>query len=219
MVRRISGRPSWLSVVAAVAALAIALPVTAQSTGMVKGLVQDDKGQPVEGAKVTIEMNGGTGRRYETKTDKKGQYMQIGLGSGQYRLKAEKDQLASAPATVTVRANTTQEANLMLGIASAAASKEAAAKTAELKKSFEDGVALSSAGKHQEAIEKFMAGAALSSTCYEKGNLSTMTQLRASPTTSTPCQKLEVARSTLCGVSLNCFRSCDRGAVPCTKIG
>ncbi len=167
MVRRISGRPSWLSVVAAVAALAIALPVAAQSTGMVKGLVQDDKGQPVEGAKVTIEMNGGTGRRYETKTDKKGQYMQIGLGSGQYKLKAEKDQLASAPATVTVRANTTQEANLMLGIASAAASKEAAAKTAELKKSFEDGVALSSAGKHAEAIEKFMAGAALSPTCYD----------------------------------------------------
>ena len=32
------------------------------------------------------------------------------------------------------------------------------------------------------------------------GSLSTMTQLSASPTTSTPCQKLDVANSTACGV-------------------
>jgi uncharacterized GH25 family protein len=83
MVRRISGRPAWLFIIAAVAALAIVRPVAAQSTGMVKGTVSDDKGQPVEGAKITIEMTGGTGRRFETKTDKKGQFMQIGLGSGQ----------------------------------------------------------------------------------------------------------------------------------------
>ena len=88
MVRRICGRPSWLFIVVAVAALAVARPVAAQSTGMVKGMVSDDKGQPVEGAKITIEMTGGTGRRYETKTDKKGQYMQIGLSSGQYKITA-----------------------------------------------------------------------------------------------------------------------------------
>lgn len=167
MVRRICGRPSWLPIIVAVAALAVASPVVAQSTGMVKGVVNDDKGEPVEGAKITIEMNGGTGRRYETKSDKKGQYMQIGLTSGQYKITAEKDKLGSAPATVTVRANTTQEANLMLGIASAAATKEAAAKTEELKKLFEEGVALSSAGKHNEAVEKFTAGAAISPTCYD----------------------------------------------------
>ena len=41
------------------------------------------------------------------------------------------------------------------------------------------------------------------------GSLSMMTQLSASPTTSTPCQKLDVANSTACGVSRNCLSSCD----------
>lgn len=167
MVRRTNGRPNWLSVFAVLAALALAVPAFAQSTGMVKGMVTDDQGQPVENAKVTIEMTGGTGRRFETKTDKKGEFIQIGLASGAYRVTAEKDKLASAPAPVNVRANTTQQANLMLGVASAAASKEALAKTAELKKVFEEGVALSSAGNHDQAIEKFTAAAALSPTCYD----------------------------------------------------
>ena len=35
------------------------------------------------------------------------------------------------------------------------------------------------------------------------GSLSMMTQLRASPTTSTPCQKLDVPSSTACGVLRN----------------
>ena len=167
MVRRINGRPTWLSMLAIVAALAVAAPVAAQSTGMVKGVVTDDKGQPVEGAKVTIEMTGGTGRRFESKSNKKGEYIQIGLNSGAYKITAEKDKLGSAPVTVNVRVNQPAEANLILGMASAAASKDAAAKLAELKKIFDEGVALSSAGKHSEAVEKFNAAAALSPTCYD----------------------------------------------------
>ncbi len=165
MVRRISGRPSWLSILTAVAALAIAVPAAAQ--GIVKGSVTDDKGQPVAGAKITIEMDGGTGRRYEVKSDNKGQYLQIGLATGQYKVTAEKDSLASAPATVRVRAATTQNANLVLGVASAAATKETAAKNAELTKAFDEGNALSAAGKHSEAIEKFTAGTALNPNCFD----------------------------------------------------
>ena len=100
MVRRISGRPSWLFTVALIASLMAAVPAFAQSTGMVKGVVNDDKGQPVADAKVTIEMTGGTGRKFETKTNKKGEYIQIGLASGAYKVTAEKDKLGSAPATV-----------------------------------------------------------------------------------------------------------------------
>jgi len=102
MVRRINGRPTWLSMLAIVALLATAVPVAAQSTGMVKGVVTDDKGQPVDGAKVTIKMNGGTGRRFESKTNKKGEYIQIGLTGGSYKITAEKDKLGSAPVTVSV---------------------------------------------------------------------------------------------------------------------
>src|SRR5881392_4021125 len=137
MVRRISGRPSWLFAAALIASLVAAVPAFAQSTGMVKGVVSDDKGQPIDGAKVTIEMNGGTGRRFESKTNKKGEYIQIGLTSGSYKITAEKDKLGSAPVTVNVRVNTTAQADLVLGIASAAATKDAQAKSAELKKVFE----------------------------------------------------------------------------------
>ena len=141
MVRRISGRLSCLSAVALIVlSLAAAVPAFAQSTGMVKGVVLDDKGQPVEGAKITVEMVGGTGRRFETKTNKKGEYIQIGLASGQYKVTAEKDKLGSAPATVGVRANTTQEANLTLAMASASAVKEAQAKNAAIQKTFDEGV-------------------------------------------------------------------------------
>ena len=167
MVRRINGRPTWLSMLAIVATLATAVPAVAQSTGMVKGVVSDDKGQPVDGAKVTIEMNGGTGRRYESKTNKKGEYIQIGLTGGSYKITAEKDKLGSAPVTVSVRVNQTATADMVLGIASAAASKEAAEKGAQLKKVFEEGVALSSAGKHADAVTKFTEAIGISATCYD----------------------------------------------------
>ena len=166
MVRRISGRLSWILAAAFIASLVAAVPAIAQSTGMVKGVVTDDKGQPIDGAKVTIEMNGGTGRKFETKTNKKGEYIQIGLASGSYKVVAEKDKLGSAPATVSVRANTTQEANLTLALASAAAVKEAQAKNAAIQKVFDEGVQLSNAGQHDEAIAKFNEAIAIIPTCY-----------------------------------------------------
>ena len=152
MVRRFCGRPSWLFTVALIASLVAAVPAFAQSTGMLKGTVSDDKGQPVVDAKVIIEMNGGTGRKFETKTNKKGEYIQIGLASGSYKVTAEKEKLGSAPATISVRANTTQEANLMLAMASAAATKEAQAKNAAITKIFDEGFQLSNAGQHEPAI-------------------------------------------------------------------
>jgi tetratricopeptide (TPR) repeat protein len=143
-----------------------AVPAFAQSTGMVKGVVNDDKGQPVADAKVTIEMNGGTGRKFETKTNKKGEYIQIGLASGSYKIVAEKDKLGSAPVTVGVRANTTQEANLTLAMASAAAANEVKAKNAAITKTFDEGVQLSNAGQHDAAIAKFQEAIAIIPTCY-----------------------------------------------------
>ena len=166
MVRRICGRPSWLFTLALMASLIAAVPAFAQSTGMLKGVVQDDKGQPIPDAKVIIEMNGGTGRKFETKTDKKGSYIQIGLASGSYKVTAEKEKLGSAPATVSIRANTTQEANLMLAMASASAAKELQAKNAAITKTFDEGVQLSNGGQHEPAIAKFNEAIAIIPTCY-----------------------------------------------------
>ena len=70
---------------------------------MIKGVVTDDKGQPVDGAKVVIEMSGGTGRKFETKTNKKGEFIQIGLASGSLQGRGREGQAGSEPANVAVR--------------------------------------------------------------------------------------------------------------------
>jgi tetratricopeptide (TPR) repeat protein len=169
MVRRLNGRLPWLVACAAVFSLAIAMPVTAQSTGMVKGVVKDAQGNPVDGAKVTIEMTEGVSRHFETKSNKKGEFIQIGLQGGPYKVTAEKDKVVSNTAEVRVSISRPAEANLVLGAAGAspAAAKEAAAKNAELKKVFEEGVAASRAGNHDDAITKFNAAAALNPSCYD----------------------------------------------------
>jgi tetratricopeptide (TPR) repeat protein len=165
MVSRLNGRlPSLVACLVALS-LAIAAPVLAQSTGMIKGVVKDDKGQPVEGAKVMIEMADGVNRKFETKSNKKGEFIQIGLQGGAYKVMAEKDKLASNVAEVRVSISRPAEANLVLG--AGGASKEVAAKNAELKKVFEEGVAASRAGNHDEAIAKFNAAAAMNSGCYD----------------------------------------------------
>ena len=167
MVRRLDNRSTWLLRLAMLAALAMPLPAAAQSTGMVKGTVKDEKGQPVQDAKVTIEMTGTTSRRFELKTDRKGEFFQIGVASGAYQISAQKDKLSSDPQPINVRAGQTVDRNLVLAAVTAAGAKEAAAKTAELKKVFEEGVALSGGGNHAGAIEKFNAGIALIPTCND----------------------------------------------------
>ena len=169
MVRRLNGRLPWLVACVAGLSLALAVPAGAQSTGMIKGVVKDAQGQPVDGAKVIIEMTEGVSRHFETKSNKKGEFIQIGLQGGPYKVTAEKDKLSSNTAEVRVSISRPAEANLVLGAggASAAATKEAVAKNAELKKVFEEGVAASRAGNHDEAIAKFAAAAALNATCYD----------------------------------------------------
>jgi tetratricopeptide (TPR) repeat protein len=168
MIRRINGRLPWLIGCVALIACAIALPASAQSTGMVKGVVQDTQGQPVENAKVTIEMSEGTARKFETKSNKKGEFIQIGLPSGAYKVTADKDKLVSNTADVRVRVGSTAEAKLVLGAPNAAASsKEALAKNAELKATLEAGIAASNAGNDDEAIEKFMHATELKPDCAD----------------------------------------------------
>ena len=69
------------------------------------------------------------------------------------------------------------------------------------------------------AVMASMRAAVMGSPGEAKGSLSMMTQLYCSPTTSTPCQKDDVANSTALGVALNCASRALRGAVPCTIKG
>jgi tetratricopeptide (TPR) repeat protein len=166
MVRRLNGRHLWLVACAALVAMAVTLPAAAQSTGMVRGVVKDAAGKPVEGAKVVVEAEGNN-RRFETKSDKKGEFVQIGLSPGPYKVTAEKDKAVSAPSPVTVRIAAGAPLTLVIGGGGGGASPEALAKNAELKKTFEEGVTASRAGNHDEAIAKFTRAAELNANCYD----------------------------------------------------
>jgi tetratricopeptide (TPR) repeat protein len=136
----------------------IAAPSYAQ-TGQVKGKVVDANGKPIEGAVVTIEGSDSGGRKFTVKTNKSGDYIQIGLQPGQYKITATKDQLSQSfnqrISLDMAEVNFTLKPGSNAGNMSDEDRKKAAAKNAAIKAAFDEGVALSNAGKNDEAIAKF----------------------------------------------------------------
>jgi tetratricopeptide (TPR) repeat protein len=65
----------------------LATPATAQ-TGTVRGRVVTEQGAPVAKAKVLITSQGGMTDRYEIQTNDNGEYLQVGLRPGPYRITA-----------------------------------------------------------------------------------------------------------------------------------
>src|SRR5216683_6245244 len=63
----------------------------AQSTGAVRGRVVDEKGQALPEAVVSLDFQGGVTRKFDTKTNKKGEFTQVGLSPGVYRITANKE--------------------------------------------------------------------------------------------------------------------------------
>jgi tetratricopeptide (TPR) repeat protein len=164
-------RRTLMTVAMAIAIAAVAAPASAQ-TGQVKGKVVDAKGQPVENAKITL-LNQQTNRSLETKTNKKGEYIQVGLSPGKYRITAAKDNLTDT-VDVDIRLEmATHDFTLGAGrggggagmskeeVAKAKAAAESATKT------FNEGVALSNEGKSDEAIAKFNEVVAAMPNCAE----------------------------------------------------
>ena len=147
--------------------MALAAPAAAQSTGMVKGKVVDQGNQPVENAKVIVEFLDGINRKYEVKSNKKGEFIQIGLAPGNYRLTASKDGVGSQSFDARVRLGAAAEVNFQLVPGGQAAmSKEDLAKFEAFKKAFDAGVTASTSGAYDEAIARFTEAAELQGDCY-----------------------------------------------------
>lgn len=163
----LSGRRALLMACAAFVALVMAAPAFAQSTGMVKGRVFDTKGKPVDGATVTITYKEGAARTYTVKTNKKGEFTQIGLTPGTYTVTADKDKLGSQSFDCRVRLADTAEVNFQLGAGSSGPSKEDSAKMDAVKKLFDEGVAASQAGDNDGAIAKFNEAATTMPSCFD----------------------------------------------------
>jgi len=147
-----------------------AAPAFAQ-TGQIKGKVVDQAGQPVDAAQVKL-YNHGTNRTIETKSNKKGEYIQVGLSPGKYTVTATKGEMTFTR-DVDMHLDMVN-LDITLGAAGAKGapvSKEEAAKikakAESATKAFNEGVELSNTGKNDEAIAKFNEVIAAMPNCAE----------------------------------------------------
>ena len=134
----------------------VAVPAQAQ-TGTARGRVLDSQGQPVVDAKVTIEFQGGITRKFETKSNKKGEYMQVGMQPGPYRFTATKE--GFQPGVIEFRitlGDPTAIPDFKLNT-QAQAGQQPGSAPAELRESFQKAVELQSAGKLDEAEAAYKA--------------------------------------------------------------
>jgi tetratricopeptide (TPR) repeat protein len=149
------------------AALVSASPAAAQ-TGQLKGKVVDAQNKPVADAKILLEATE-TARKIETKSNQKGEYIQIGLPPGNYQVTASKGELSQTfPVKIGLDM---KEMNFVLKPgASGDPKKEAAAAAAKMemvKTTFAEGATLTNEGKYDEAIAKFTAVAAEVPKCFD----------------------------------------------------
>jgi len=165
MFRLISGRNLLVLALMACAVFLFASPGQAQ-TGALQGKVSDAAGKLLEKAVVVIEFTDGINRRYEVKTNKKGEFIQIGLAPGNYKATATFEGLGTESFPVRIRLGDPTKVEFKLG-ANTGATKEDVAKAAALKAVFEEGVALSKDGKYDEAIAKFNEAAGMVPGCYD----------------------------------------------------
>lgn len=136
-------------VLALVVALLVSAPAFAQTVA--KGVVVDAMGQPIEGATVTFENLQSAARRAETKTNKKGEFLQVGLPPGQYKVTATKDKLTKTLPGVDIRtAANNRSINIELSATSGLSEEDK--KTAGAAQA---AVAALQAGDNDGAIAKF----------------------------------------------------------------
>jgi tetratricopeptide (TPR) repeat protein len=143
--------------------LGVAPAVLAQST-MVRGKVVDAKQQPLPGIAIVVESTDGSGRKLTTKTDRKGEFVQLLTQSGGYRITASDPKIGSVSNDTRVILGKVSEMVIVL-VPSTAANNDA--KAAELKKIFEEGVNASRTNQHDVAIEKFTAALVISPACFD----------------------------------------------------
>lgn len=147
-----------------------AVPAAAQSTGMIKGKVVDSANKIVEGATVILETKDSGARRFKVTTNKKGEYIQIGLQPGAWTVTASKEGIGEDKAEVRITLGATEQVDMTLGKAGAAGAtgmtKEEAAKQETMQKAFSEGTAAIQAGNLDEAIAKFTEAKAVNPDCY-----------------------------------------------------
>jgi Flp pilus assembly protein TadD len=133
----------------------LAPPSGAQTSGAARGTVVDEQDQPVADAVVTVEYLGGVTRKYEVKTNEKGEYMQVGLAPGRYRFTANKEGYVTATLDIAVAMGLATRIPELKIVGKAAAAAAANPNDAAVREKFTEGVELARAGKLDEAEALF----------------------------------------------------------------
>ncbi|HET7747361.1 MAG TPA: tetratricopeptide repeat protein [Vicinamibacteria bacterium] len=140
------------------AGLALTTPAAAQSTGTARGKVVDEKGQAVVDAQVALEFMGGVTRKFQTKTNKKGEFTQVGLHPGMYKITVSKEgyqgtyvegRIALGEPTVI------SEIKILPVSVAKAGGADAAKANEEIRAIVDRGEGLVKEGKYDEAIVAF----------------------------------------------------------------
>lgn len=150
------GRRSSALCAAVLGLVLIAAPAIAQ-TGQVKGRVVDAQNKPMEGARITIvKADGASTPKFTVNTKRNGDFLQVGIPTGEYVVTAEKDGLTqSFPVRVGLEM---KDVNFTLkpgGDVSKEEAEKEAARVAGIRGAFSEGASLSNAGKYDEAVAKF----------------------------------------------------------------
>ena len=126
--------------------------------GAVRGKVKDEAGEPVEGALVLLEYQDGVTQKYETKTDRKGEFIQVGVRSGRYRITVTADGFQGTYIDYRVRlGETSYIPEFKLRSREKAAREAAAEGLAKVQKAFTEAIQLTQDGKWDEAEAAFQA--------------------------------------------------------------
>jgi Tfp pilus assembly protein PilF len=154
--------------IASLAVLVVFAPGAIAQTAMLKGKVIDPEGKPVVGAQIVIESAETATKKFQVKSDRRGEFIQIGLSPGKYKVTATVDKLGTVSQMTSVSLSKPGEVEFNFAKAAAGGGDPAAAaKAAALKKAFEEGVAASQAKDFDTAIAKFNEAAVAAPNCYD----------------------------------------------------
>ena len=137
-------------VVAVLCAVSVA-PALAQS--VVRGKVNDAQGKPVPDATILFEATDAN-RKTQTKTDKNGDFLQVGLASGGYSVTASKDKIGTQTLKLQVRQGPNNPLTFTLSTSSGLSSADKA-EAAAVQAAAGAAMEAMKAGRHDEAIAKF----------------------------------------------------------------
>ena len=160
-------RFGWTSALVFLIALATAVAAGAQTGGTITGVVRDEQGQALAGARVTIDQMEGEGRRADATTDERGAFAETGLAPGNYRVSAFKSRFVTGVYEVLVRTGRTARINFALQAGAAEPVEATSSQTIVLRRAFADGVSAAVAGDPDTAIRKFNEAIELDPRCTD----------------------------------------------------